>query len=167
MEVLLTGPWMDGPWPEKGQPVPAGGMVRALFDKEPEFGRAFKKKDQEELPKLTDEREGERAALLAWIKGPPDVRKKAYEADKFVLPDALRGKPLTDDYRADDTAIKVKTLIVDRCQKCHSGTDKIPLDSVEGLEKYLQPTAQGALAPAPARPDSVASKVEPIPPAKD
>jgi hypothetical protein len=164
LEILFTGSWKTAPWPEDGK-IPDGGMVRAFFDKEGDFKAAIRKKDPE-LPTMTAEREGELAFFLAWIKSAAEVRKKAYDDDKFVSLD-LRGKPLTAEFKADDTTLKIRTLIELRCQTCHKADDKIPFTSYDELAKFLRPTATAAIAPAPAKADPVAPKVETIPPATD
>lgn len=67
------------------------------------------------------EREGELLALILWTKSDPAAKKEAYEADRFTLPEEKRGKPLTKEFVADGdpTAVKIKTLIAERCQNCH------------------------------------------------
>lgn len=138
LEVLFTGPWKDAPWAKDGT-VPPGGMVRAFFDKESEFKDALKAKAPE-LPRLTEERETERAAFVAWVKSSAADRRKAYDADNLALPPALAGKPLTAEFVADGKGgVKLKTMIEARCASCHGGESKIPLDSFEKFEKYFAP----------------------------
>ena len=139
LERALTGEFRkDGPWADKAAGiVPPGGMVRAFFDKEREFKDALKANDPT-LPMLIEERKGEQFALLEWAKAPPDVRKKAYDDDAFLLPEQLRGKP-TKDYAPDGKTFKVKTLIGFRCETCHTDGNDVPLDNWAGLEKVLAP----------------------------
>lgn len=130
LEKLVTGtfdPAKKGPF-GKGP----GGMVRAFFDKA---------EDGYE-PAQKAEREGEQAAVLAWLRSPPDSRKAAYEADKFPLPAELAGRPLTGAYQADGAA-KVKSLFTARCAVCHSPDGEQPeklLHTFAEIEKYLGPT---------------------------
>ncbi|MDB5306268.1 MAG: hypothetical protein JWO38_470 [Gemmataceae bacterium] len=143
LERLLTGPWEKGPWgmDKAINGVPDGGMVRAFFDKETVFKDALKEKDPE-LPQLIAQREGERATVLAWINTLPGPRKQAFEEDRFPLPPPLIGKPVTAEFKADDKAVKVKSLFEARCWSCHGGENKIPLDGYEKLEKFLAPMAK-------------------------
>jgi hypothetical protein len=81
------------------------------------------------------------AAFLAWTHLDDVERRKAYETDAFNLPGSLVGKPFTDDYLAAGT-VKVKSLIGDRCVKCHtegSDAEKYPLDNYEQILKELRP----------------------------
>jgi mono/diheme cytochrome c family protein len=147
METLLAGQFSPGrPFNKK-----PGGMILAFFNKEPDFKFAMQNKDPD-LPKLTAEREGELAALVAWVKATEEARKKAYEDDAFVLPPELASKPLTAEFKANDTTVKVRALITKRCAECHKvGGDKenAPLTSYDEIAKYLKPEpATGAKADA-------------------
>lgn len=143
LERQLTGAWEKGLWP-KGNDIPDGAMVRAFFDKESEFKDALKEKDKtpaamKAFQELVAEREGERAVVLAWIKADPATRKKAYEEDKFPLPPAMKDKPMTAAFVANEKAVSVKSLLEARCASCHGGENKVPLDGYDKLEKYLVP----------------------------
>jgi hypothetical protein len=119
-----------------------GGMVRAFFDKDGgEFSKAMKKNDKEALEKLKPERFGEMEALVAWTRLADSERRKSYEADAFTIPSTLAGKPFTDDYLMAGM-VKVKTLINDRCVRCHSaGSDaeKYPFESYDQILQELVP----------------------------
>lgn len=145
MERMLTGKWdPNGPWPKNGT-APDGAMIRAFFDKDTDFKDAMKDKDMNPQARKTfeamvAEREGELAAMRAWVKAAPDARKKAFEDDKFPLPAEMKDKPMTADFVADATrAVKIKSLMDTRCFTCHAGDAKVKLDSYEDLEKYLKP----------------------------
>jgi mono/diheme cytochrome c family protein len=78
--------------------------------------------------------------MLAWVRSDPAAKKAAYEANRFPLPDALKGKPLTAEFR-DGAAVKVRDLIDQRCQSCH--TDQAPsLGSWAELEPRVTPPAR-------------------------
>jgi mono/diheme cytochrome c family protein len=83
------------------------------------------------------EREGELLAVAAWCETAPAARKAAYEADRFALPDARKGKPITAPFAdADRGAVKIKTLIDTRCQACHK--DQAPnLGTYADLEPFV------------------------------
>jgi hypothetical protein len=146
VETLLTGTFVKGgPW--GGKPDKPGGMIRAFYDKDEEFKNALKSNDPD-LQRLTAERDGERNAVVAWIKTAEDVRKKAFEDDAFVLPPELAGKPLTAAFKANDTTVKVRTLFTARCTVCHGPNgekEDIPLTKYDEIAKYLRP-ADGAKA---------------------
>jgi hypothetical protein len=122
--------------------IPDGGMVRAFFDKDGgEFSKALKKNDMQAQEKLRPERFGEMEALVAWTRLADTERRKSYEADAFSLPSTLAGKPFTDDYLAAGK-VKVKTLINDRCVRCHSAgadAEKYPFESYDQILQELVP----------------------------
>jgi hypothetical protein len=132
LERLVMGPIKGADWNGKGS------MAAAFFHKD---GAGFAKKIAEN-PRLQDEREGERKALQAWIRTDDASRKAAYAADLFPLPKELAGKPITDDYVSDDKAkAKIKSLVTDRCARCHTGgaeAEQFPLETYEQIAKYLK-----------------------------
>jgi mono/diheme cytochrome c family protein len=142
LEKLLAGtfdpdPKKKGKWGGKAE----GGMVRAFFDKDEDVFLPAMEDKSPELARLVDERRGEQALVLAWVKTAPDARKKAYEDDRFPLPAELKDKPFTAGFKADDAVVKVKSLLDARCAKCHgSGGDKEdkPLTKYEEFETYLK-----------------------------
>lgn len=171
MELLLA-------WPVKGpdgklkklDDVPftgddEGAMARAFFDKEKVYKNRLNDDavPQAERDKLHADRDGERAALVAWIRAADPARKAAYDADGFVLPPEIGGKPVTREY-VKDGKVLVKTIIADRCVRCHAPGAKqqdFPLTTYDELKKYIDPP--GAAAPAPVPPKAV----DPIPTSKD
>src|SRR5205814_8943644 len=97
---------------------------------------------------LDAESEGERLAVLAWLRaGAPEA---AYKADAFPLPDDMKEMPMTPQFVAAGKTVQIKKIIDTRCVRCHGpeGTqnDK-PLDSYEALKPYL-PTRPAAAQPA-------------------
>src|SRR5262249_27148386 len=91
---------------------------------------------------LEAEREGERLAMLAWIRA--DAPKDAYEANSFALPATWnKEQGLTAAYRTDDgKGVKIRSLFNDRCVRCHGPGGKQsnkPLDGHAALGKYLSP----------------------------
>jgi hypothetical protein len=151
-----------------------GGMARAFFDKDGlDFKSLLRGATDEERKKLFAERDGERLAVLAWVRSAPEARQAAYESDRFVLPAELAGRPVTADYRADGGAVKLRLILTDRCARCHQpGAEKedIPLHTFDGLRKYLEPEPAGdglkAAAPPNAEPPAAAAG-EPIPAAQE
>jgi hypothetical protein len=123
--------------------IQEGGMVRAFLDKDgSDFSKAWKSKDMKTIESLKPERLGELEALTAWVRQIDADRQKSYETDAFALPLTLAGKPFSGDYLAAGK-VKVKTLIGNRCVRCHMGGadgEKFPLESYDQILKLLVPT---------------------------
>jgi len=140
LERLIMGPVMGAKWDGSKQ----GSMAAAFFHKDEgnEYKKAIKD-DPGSKDKLDAERNGERAALQAWIRSNDASRKAAYTADLLPLPRELAGKPLTAAYAANGgTAAKVKSILADRCGRCHAKgleQEDHPLETYEQLLKYLGP----------------------------
>jgi hypothetical protein len=92
---------------------------------------------------LYGERDGERQALLAWIRTEKG-QQKAYDEDSFALPAALTGHPITPKYLdADTKTVKIQSILTDRCVRCHaegegSSAANFPLDTFERVKGYFE-----------------------------
>ena len=149
LEKVLNAKFVKGgSWNGGQDGKPDGGMVRAFFDKDQTIKDALAEKSPE-LDRLLEEREGERLAVLAWVKAAEDVRQKAYEDDAFVFADPA-AKTLAAEFKANDTTVKVKTLLGARCVVCHKPDgekDDAPLLKYDDFTHYLKPgPAAGAKA---------------------
>ncbi len=116
-------------------------MAPAFFE-EDESDYAKQAKDPARKPKLDQERDGERAAVVAWAKAAPDARKEAYDKDRFALPKEQAKLPVTPAYedKANPGTVLVKSILRDRCVRCHRpGGEKgdLPLTTYEELAKYM------------------------------
>ena len=80
------------------------------------------------------ERAGEVKAVLAWIGTDPDGRKAAYAADQF--PVAADFGPVTEDYK-DGAAVKIQSVVTDRCVRCHGGEQQPDLSDYAKLEPLI------------------------------
>jgi hypothetical protein len=86
------------------------------------------------------EREGERLALLDWIRKGAD--KKTFEKGHPLEPGQLSKQPITADYLSEDRKCAlIKCIIEDRCAKCHSPEsksdgNKYPLQTYEQVKQY-------------------------------
>jgi cytochrome c553 len=136
LEKLVTGPWEDKSVPWNGK----GSMAAAFFDRDQDDFKDILKRTPDKKAALVAEREGERQAVRAWIVADPAVRKKAYDEDKLPLPPEQAGKPITAKY-LDGTAVKVKSILTDRCVQCHGKDGEqpdYPLETYEQLMKYVE-----------------------------
>src|SRR5262245_44490358 len=79
-----------------------GSMKKALFEKSDDWKDAIKQKPE---AAVRAEREGERLALLAWLRA--GANKDAYE--QYTLPEALAQQPITLEFlKVDDQGKEVK-----------------------------------------------------------
>lgn len=135
LEKLIMGPIEGAPW--NG----TGSMAPAFFHKDGEgFKRQYEQADPETQKRLMAERNGEREALRLWIRTPDDERRATYEADRFVAPPQTALEHITADYRHPDGAIKVKSILNDRCARCHAAgaeQERYPLETYKQIAKYL------------------------------
>ncbi len=140
-------------------------MRRAFLNKSSDWKDALKLKQNPEGQKprtaaeaeadLRQEREGERLALLQWVRaGAP---KPAFDADNFPLEGDLFKHPLTPEFlKTDDAgkevqprALRVKALLETRCAGCHGEggeAAKFPLESYDNFAKYLKEPTFGAIS---------------------
>jgi hypothetical protein len=103
------------------------------------FNNQLKGKTQEQVAEIKAQRAGEQTAFALWINAPEDQRKVAYASDKFVPPAGKMPKAFTAAF-LDGEAIKIKSLITNRCVTCHSKggeKDDVPLDTYDGLVKFM------------------------------
>jgi hypothetical protein len=144
----------------------AGQMSVAFTTRAPDFKPTIRKKAKElakgglggdALNKAAEaavrkEREGEKAALVAWIKA--GAALKEYKEDSFQMPAGFNGEITTKFVKAskkgEPPVVKIKKLIDDRCVRCHNPEDaeagKFPLETFEQIKKYLP--AQADSGPA-------------------
>jgi mono/diheme cytochrome c family protein len=140
----------------------SGTMRPAFTTKSSGWGRTLRPIDelektdapkaQEQRKKLLAEREGERLAMLAWVKGGGDV--KTYGDDDFPLPADLQSQPVTAEFLVKENdepvsppRVMIKALIDTRCVDCHGkeaskgragNARKYPLENHAELHKYLE-----------------------------
>ena len=137
LEQLIMGPREES----KEHPFNGRGtMAPVFFEKDPDYRREIKDRPQAEVDA---EREGERAALVAWIRSEPSLREASYGQGKsFPLPEALVGKPITDFYLSDDQkSVKIEEIFFDRCSRCHADgntQEDYPLESYADIAEYLK-----------------------------
>ncbi len=134
LEKLVMGPIEGAPWNGSGSMAPAFfSKDGAGFDKEI-------KKDPGNKDKLMAERNGEREALALWCNAASEVRKKAYEEDKFIADAGKAPKAITGDFKDKDGSVHIKQILKERCERCHSkdgAQSAWPLETYGQIAKYL------------------------------
>jgi hypothetical protein len=135
LEVLITA---DETLPWNGT-----GQMSAAFTTRSEGWKAAIRKRPED--QVRSERNGERDALLAWIRA--GATKETYELDSFVLAANQAPAAITEEYaeKTDDGLnIKIKTILDTRCARCHqeggddANASNYKLNDYESLSKYLK-----------------------------
>jgi hypothetical protein len=135
LEKLIMGPIEGAPF--NG----TGSMAPAFFHKDGAgFKREYEQADPATKERLLAERNGEREALRLWIRSPDPQRRTAYDADRFVPPAGSAPTTITADYLHPDGALKVRSILNDRCARCHAPgaeQENYPLETYEQIAKYL------------------------------
>lgn len=101
---------------------------------------------------LREERKGEVAALVAWIKA--GAAKEDYEGDKYVLGADQAKLPITAKFvemDGDTKFVKIKSIFDARCARCHSkdgdpNLANYSLDTYAGIAKYTKVTTGSAMS---------------------
>jgi hypothetical protein len=144
-------------WVEKLLETPEGpldgtGSMRPAFTTASDRWEALiRHKTPEQMAKLHAEREGERLALLSWVRS--GAGKKAYDNDDYRLTDDLARHEITTEFLVRDGSnhepthpprVRIRTLLNTRCATCHAEDGRheqarhIPLDTHERLQPFCQ-----------------------------
>jgi hypothetical protein len=160
MERLLTAPISE---PFNG----SGSMAGAFLDPAhssgwPRAAREFKKLTPEEADeKVRKQRNGERLAILDWLKN--GAQQKPYEDDNYPITKELGDQleingnepSITDKFIGKDAGgkptIMIQSIFQNRCVRCHrdgaSGSaGEYPLDSYESISLYTTPEKSGGMS---------------------
>jgi hypothetical protein len=123
-------------------PFNAHGTMRPAFTTQSrDWEKLTSSLGSDERAKLGAEREGERLALIHWVRSGGD--RAAYDRDDYFIGHELAGQPITPDLLAGTDRVKVRTLIQRRCAECHSESGRMerprrfPLDNYERLKPYI------------------------------
>jgi hypothetical protein len=134
-------------------PLITGGMMRSAFtDQSDELTKPLN-------PTELAQRDGERQALLDWIRS--GASQAAYEQDDYALANPASVTPITPGFLRREVSatnvsaptcstparVRIRSLINERCVTCHheDGDDTarlIPLDTYESIARYLLPDTQ-------------------------
>lgn len=107
--------------------------------------KAAMKKNKDRIERqLAGITEGERRALVAWVRG--GLNKEAYEEDRFELKGELAKIPLTPRFLEEQDGKRyasVKSIFTARCTRCHRvGGDRIgqyvPLTNYDEIADYYR-----------------------------
>jgi hypothetical protein len=135
-----------------GGPLNGSGSMRPAFTTASErWESVVHGKTPEQLLKLHEEREGERLALLSWLRA--GARQEAYELDDHPLAAGLAQLELTEAFLVKDAhtgrpvtprRVHVQSLLRTRCASCHSEEGRhelarlVPLDTYERLKPHCE-----------------------------
>ncbi len=136
-----------------------GTMRPAFFEKSPDWDRLSTELPLEQFQRLLDQREGERLALLHWVRaGGP---RASYDNDDHPLGLAFATQQVTEAFLVPDREsqqpavpkrVQIRTLIAQRCLVCHNpkGPEEharlFPLDGYERLQPYCQVKAGNSMS---------------------
>jgi hypothetical protein len=135
-------------------PMNSGGTMRPAFTTESTgWSDLTENMSADEIAALTTQREGERLALLEWVRSGAD--RTSYEADDFQIIDSAAARQITPSYLVNSSPyVRIRTLINDRCATCHSENGRndkarsFPLDTYGNIQPHTVPEA----IPAPRAP---------------
>ncbi len=141
LEKLIVGP-------VEGVPFNGiGSMAPVFFHKDAgNYTRLTKGASPQLKAKIDAEREGERIALQIWINLPAEKRQQFYDSDRLIIDPAEKApKSITAKYAGNQNkiadGIRVKTLLHDRCVRCHGpegAQAQFPLETLAQLEGYME-----------------------------
>ena len=119
----------------------------AAFTTQSRAGRVSGGRSPDELH-LIEEREGERLALLVWVRG---GATSGLRPGRFLLGAELTGQPVTPELLAGPR-VKIRTLIQTRCglplrERVGGERRLFPLDTHERLKPYLQVQPSTQMSP--------------------
>jgi hypothetical protein len=137
-----------------GKPFNGSGSMRQAFTNKSAgwkgaVSRRAKEKNldpRQAEGELRAERDGERLALLDWVRAGAD--RQEYEESGHVLPPRLAGRPITPEFLESGpdgtTRVKVSAILETRCARCHaenvgSSAAKFPLETWEQVHDYCEP----------------------------
>jgi hypothetical protein len=143
---------------DNGKPFNGSGSMRQAFtSKSAGWKSAIKQRAKDKkigLPQaeqeLRSERDGERLALLEWLRS--GVERQPFEDNGFVGSASLASHPISSEFidSGPDGVMRVKiaSIVSDRCTRCHSesassAASKFPLETWEQIHEYCEVGTNG------------------------
>ena len=138
---------------DENRPFNGSGSMRQTFTtKSAGWKGAVKKRAKDKNlslaaaeTELRRERDGERLAILEWVRTGAD--QASFEGNSFVLPASLASHAISDEFldseSAGQRAVKIGAIIESRCARCHDegkggGAGQVPLATWEQVHEYCQ-----------------------------
>jgi hypothetical protein len=146
---------------DEAKPFNGSGTMRPAFTRRSAgWTKAIRAKaDEDHVPlalaeeRVRMERDGERLALIHWIRaGAPE---QPYKDDAYPIPPELANHPVTAKFietGPDGTKrVRVQSLIEQRCVRCHSADAggapaEFPLDQYQAMKLYTEPERGGGMS---------------------
>jgi hypothetical protein len=121
-------------------PLNATGSMRPAFTtRSRDWEKRTTNAPADAVRQLEAEREGERIALLSWIRaGAP---RQAYDADDFQLGTAFGDRPITPELLSPGPAgprVRLRTLLTWRCVDCHGPAGRVDRARLVPLDSYYR-----------------------------
>jgi len=145
----------------EAKPFNGSGSMRPAFTRRSAgWSKAIRAKaDEDHVPlnvaevRVRAERDGERLALIHWIRaGAPE---QPYKDDAFPLPKELANHPITAKFIETgpdgNKRVRIQNLIEQRCVRCHSADAggapaDYPLDQYEAIKHYTEAESGGGMS---------------------
>src|SRR5262249_42390616 len=146
---------------DEAKPFNGSGSMRPAFTRRSAgWTKAIHARaDEDHVPlsvaeeRVRAERDGERLALIHWIRaGAPE---QPYKDDAFPLPQELANHPITAKFietGPDGTKrLRIQNLIEQRCVRCHSADAggapaEFPLDQYQAIKPYTEAESGGGMS---------------------
>jgi hypothetical protein len=147
---------------DENRPFNGSGSMRQSFaSKSAGWKGAIKKRANEKKNRLIraeeelrSERDGERLAVLDWIRS--GANRKAFEDNSHTVGALLANHPITAEFVADSspgmTRVKIGAILEARCARCHNesaggAASRFPLETWEQVYEYCDiETAGGGMS---------------------
>jgi hypothetical protein len=144
---------------DENKPFNGSGTMRPAFTTRsaPSWERNINKlakdkniKRREAETILRGQREGERQALLEWVRAGAD--RKSFEENSFPLPPSWGDRPITPDMvdtgPGNQRIVRIATIVEKRCARCHSENvsnvaNQYPLDTYDDVQIYCEVKTTG------------------------
>jgi len=146
---------------DESKPFNGSGTMRPAFTRRSAgWAKAIRAKaDEDHIPlgiaeeRVRAERDGERLALIHWIRaGAPE---QPYKDDAYPIPPELANHPITAKFIETgpdgSKRVRIQNLIEQRCVRCHSADAggapaEFPLDQHQAIKPYTEAESGGGMS---------------------